>query len=161
MRNTFVIAAVVLLSASGGWYYFSREDGGEAATEKMEKQEVALAGSLEAPLLDFNANDYEAALGSEKLIVLYFYANWCPICKAEFPKMQDAFNELPDGSNVVGFRINYNDNETDSYEQDIAREFGVAYQHTKVFIKNGERVLKAPDSWEKERYLSEIGKFTN
>ncbi|PIQ91427.1 MAG: hypothetical protein COV70_03830 [Parcubacteria group bacterium CG11_big_fil_rev_8_21_14_0_20_39_22] len=113
-----------------------------------------LAGSS-APLLDFKEEDYEKAILSDKLVVLYFYANWCPICRAEFPKMQAAFNELQ-SSEVIGFRVNYNDNQTDDYEENLAREFGVAYQHTKVFIKNGERVLKSPESWEQSRYISEI-----
>ncbi len=113
-----------------------------------------LAGT-KAKLIDFNKTDYDQALSSGQLVVLYFYANWCPLCKAEFPKMQATFNEL-DTDGVIGFRVNYNDNETDEYEKDLARQFGVAYQHTKVFLKNGTRILKAPDSWEKSRYLTEI-----
>jgi len=34
----------------------------------------------------------------------------------------------------------------------------VGYQHTKVFLKNGKRILKAPDSWDKDRYMFEINK---
>lgn len=120
---------------------------------------VVLAGNV-APLLDFNKADYDTALASDKLVALYFYANWCPICRAEFPKMQNAFDQLQD-DNVVGFRVSYNDNETDDSEKDLAREFGVSYQHTKVFLKNGERVLKSPETWEENRYLNEIAKYTN
>lgn len=124
----------------------------EESTMKYER--AVLAGSA-ARLLDFTKADYDAALKTDKLIVLYFYANWCPICKKEFPKMQEAFNELST-DDVIGFRVNYNDNETDAVEKGLAREFGVAYQHTKVFLKNGVRILKSPESWEKDRYLSEI-----
>lgn len=116
-----------------------------------------LAGST-SPLLDFVKADYDQARSSGKLIVLYFYANWCPICREEFPKMQSAFNELA-GDRVIAFRVNYNDSDTDDAERDLARQFGVAYQHTKVFLKNGMRVGKYPDSWSKERYLSEINKL--
>ena len=118
---------------------------------------TVLAGSS-SPLIDFNKSDYEAALRSNKLVVLYFYANWCPICKAEVPKLVSAFNELKSDA-AVGFRVNYNDNETDADERNLAREFGVAYQHTKVFIKKGVRVLKSPETWEKDRYLAEINKL--
>lgn len=114
-----------------------------------------IAGSA-APLIDFNQADYERALASDKLIVLYFYANWCPICAEETrDALYPAFNDLttPD---VVGFRVNFNDSETDAAEEALAREFGIAYQHTKVFLKNGERKLKSPESWTKDRYLSEI-----
>jgi len=68
-----------------------------------------------------------------------------------------AFNELDtDGVEVIGFRVNYKDSATNENEESLAREHGVAYQHTKVFVKNGERILKAPDGWDKDRYLEEI-----
>lgn len=116
-----------------------------------------LAGTT-SPLLAFTKSDYDKALASNKLVVLYFYANWCPTCRAEFPKAEAAFRELT-GTGVVGFRVNFNDNETDSDETSLAREFGVAYQHTKVFVKNRERVLKSPETWETDRYLQEIARY--
>lgn len=60
---------------------------------------------------------------------------------------------------VIGFRVNYNDNQTDNDECNLAREFGVAYQHTKIFVKNGTRILKSPEGWNKDRYLIEINKY--
>lgn len=72
--------------------------------------------------------------------------------------MQSAFNQLAT-DRVIGFRVNYNDNETDAAENSLASEFGVAYQHTKVAIKNGQRVLKSPESWDQARYLTEINKL--
>lgn len=185
LLTTLVILVVIL--AIGGIYYYnsfspenknmmSDEESMMEDTEHMTSEDDAMTedsgstmmGDLEfagqvlagdkSPLLNFNESDYQKALETDKLIVLYFYANWCPICRVEFPKMQSAFNSLA-GDEVVAFRVNYNDNETDSFEESLAREFGVAYQHTKVFVKNGERVLKSPESWNKDRYLAEIEKF--
>ncbi len=141
-------------------YLEKTDEAGNVVLDKngdMSFSGEVLAGSS-APLLVFNQSDYEKALASDKLIVLYFYANWCPICRAEFPLMESAFNDL-NTDKVVGFRVNYNDNETSENEENLARQFGVAYQHTKVFVQNGERVLKAPDSWDKTRYLDEINNF--
>jgi thiol-disulfide isomerase/thioredoxin len=115
---------------------------------------AVLAGTR-AALLDFNQADYQVALQSNKLVALYFYANWCPICQAEFPMMQNAFNQL-NTDQVIGFRVNFNDNQTDDAERALAREHGVAYQHTKVFVKNGQRILKSPESWDEARYLREL-----
>ncbi len=131
--------------------------GGKIASNSFIGQ--MLAGS-QSPLLDFTKADYDMALKTDKLVVLYFYANWCPICKAEFPIMQKTFNELATDQ-VIGFRVNYKDDQTDSDEVSIAREFGVAYQHTKVFVKNGERILKSPEGWDGTRYASEINKALN
>ena len=116
-----------------------------------------LAGNR-APLLDFVKEDYQQALKSDKLIVLYFFASWCPICKKEVNEaLVPAFNDL-NRDDVIGFRVNFNDNDTNKNEKELAKEFGVVYQHTKVFLKNGERVLKSPESWEKGRYGQEIEK---
>jgi len=125
--------------------------------ETMMKYSGAVLAGTSAPLLDFTKADYDAALKTDKLVALYFYANWCPTCKAEFPIMQEAFNELSTDK-VIGFRVNYNDDQTDNDEKNLAKEFGVAYQHTKVFVKNGQRILKSPESWDDKRYDMEISK---
>lgn len=179
MNKNIIIGAVVVVLLLIGGAYFYLQDGQEVDDAMMEDDEMmmekddavmqeedammektssyqgtVLAGTT-APLLDFTKADYDAAVASDKLVVLYFYANWCPICRAEFPKMEDAFNQLT-SENVIGFRVNFNDNETDDFEKDLARQYGVAYQHTKVLVKNGEQVLKSPESWEQARYLEEI-----
>lgn len=164
---------------AGGIYYFITDervrdvknpppDSAAAATgtgETVEKEKQsaegytgALLAGASAPLLDFVKSDYEKAKASDKLVVLYFYANWCPICKVEVANaLYPAFNELTD-ERVIAFRVNYNDSDTDADEMALAREFGVGYQHTKVFLKDGKRILKSPEGWDKARYLSEINK---
>ncbi len=141
-----------------------KEDAMMESSESMmmEKDTLSFSGTVLAgsatKLYDYTEADYTKAVASDKLVVLYFYANWCPTCKEEVANaLYPAFNDM-NAKNVVAFRVNYNDNETDDSEKELAREFGVAYQHTKVFVKNGERVLKSPESWNKDRYFSEIEK---
>ena len=122
----------------------------------MDYSGSVLAGSS-SPYLEYNKEDFDKAIAENKIIVLYFYANWCPTCKAEESETYAAFDEL-DNSNVVGFRVNYKDSETDSDEAELAKKYGITYQHTKIILKDGERVLKAPDSWKKDRYIEEINK---
>lgn len=126
----------------------------EIIAEKSSYKGKVLAGTT-SKYLDFNKADYDNALKENKKILLYFYANWCPICKAEQPNTFAAFDELND-SDLIGFRVNYRDSETDADEEALAKEFGVSYQHTKVILKDGQKVLKAPDSWNKQRYLDEL-----
>ena len=108
---------------------------------------TVLAGKS-APILDYNKADYDMAIASDKLVVLYFYANWCPTCKKETETaFYPAFNELTTDK-VVGIRIDFKDSNTDKNEEDLARQYGIPYQHTKVFVRGGKQILKAPDGWE-------------
>lgn len=118
---------------------------------------AVIAGTLAAsPLLDFTQTDFEQARAGGKLVVLYFYANWCPICREETANALYPFFNALTGDDVVGFRVNFNDNQTDANERALAREFGIAYQHSKVFLRNGVRTLKSPESWDRARYEREV-----
>ncbi len=162
--NSTLVFEVELLEVDGKGAMMEAEKVSDIKEQgaMMKKEEDAtmvykgavLAGK-QAKVLDFNKADYDAALKSNNLVVLYFYATWCPLCKLEIPKLYESFNQLSTDK-VVGFRVNYNDDDTDDAEKALAREFGVAYQHTKVFVKNGKRVLKSPESWDTQRYISEI-----
>ena len=153
-----ILTIIIILGTLGGgiaYYKKVEKDNAPVATPLSTYSTNPEGQQVRSNLLDFNKDDYDQAFKSDKLIVLYFYANWCPICKAEFPLMVEAFNEL-NTDKVIGFRVNFNDNQTDENEEELAREYGVAYQHTKVFIRNGERIGKWPDGWDKNRYLLEI-----
>ncbi len=131
----------------------------EQKEESMMQKETSgklLAGTT-TEYREFTKTGYEQALAQGKTVLLYFYASWCPLCKAEQQEAHAAFNEA-NYPNIIGFRVNYKDSDTDAAEEALAKEFGISYQHTKVILKNGERVLKAPDSWDKKRYLEEINK---
>lgn len=80
---------------------------------------------------EYNETDYFAARKAGKPILLYFYANWCPTCARQEPVIVEMMNSADSKyDNIVAFRVNYNDNETDDDERKLARDFGVRYQHT-------------------------------
>ena len=92
--------------------------------------------------------------------MLYFYATWCPLCKEELKDLYAAFNDI-EKENIIAFRVNYKDGETQKEEKQLAKEFGVAYQHTKIFIKDGERIHKTPETWNKVQYDEEVIRIFN
>lgn len=77
----------------------------------------------------------------DKKRVLFFYANWCPVCKPADESFRVNENKIPE--DVVVIRVNYNDSETDQEEKDLAKKYGISYQHTYVQIDaNGNEVSK-------------------
>lgn len=128
------------------------------ASDSGSSQMISLNGNILAgstsPYVEFNEADYQAALASGKTVVLYFYASWCPSCKAEQPETYAAFESLNEPQ-VIGFRVNYKDGESKA-EQDLAREFGVSTQHTKVILRNGEQITKSISIWNRDKYINEI-----
>jgi thioredoxin 1 len=114
----------------------------------------------ESTYVGYTHEAYTQAQADGKVIFLEFYANWCPSCRVQEPILKQAFSELGD-PNVAGFRVNYNDSETDDDERDRAREFGISYQHTHVIIDTeGNPVTKSLSLWQKDTVLQEIQKVT-
>lgn len=78
---------------------------------------------------------------ADKRRVLYFYANWCPICKPADQNFKTNQNLIPEDVTII--RVNYNDTDTDQEEKDLAKKYAVTYQHTFVQIdKSGMEVTK-------------------
>lgn len=95
----------------------------------------------ESPYVPFSQAAFDAAKASGKKIFLNFYANWCPICKAAEPKVTGGFAQC-NNSDIVGFQVNYNDNQTDADELALAQTYNVTYQHTYVYVdSDGQSVL--------------------
>ena len=116
-----------------------------------------LAGNP-TPYLSFTKADYQKALKEGKVIFLDFYANWCPVCRAEAPEIHAGFDML-DNDQIVGFRVNFNDSETDEDEKALAKEFEIPYQHTKVILQNGKEILQDGNTWDKNKLIEELSKF--
>ncbi len=137
------------------------------AGEMMEEDNAMMSGGYQGthlagtttPYLAYTKADYEKALAENKVILLYFYASWCPICKAE-QKVTTAFFDSLDRQDVVGFRVNFKDSDTDADEEALAKEFGIPYQHTKVILKDGNQALKSLEQWNQKDYEEALASVT-
>ncbi len=78
---------------------------------------------------------------SGKRRVIFFYASWCPTCKSADVSFTQNESKIP--SDLTLIRVNYNDPDTDQEEKDLAKKYGITYQHTFVQIDStGKEVTK-------------------
>lgn len=106
----------------------------------------------------FTLAAYNAAKAAGRPILLYFYANWCPLCRPQEPVNVDLFGDpgiLPLG--IAGFRVNYNDDETDDDERALARQLGVNYQHTFITVaRDGKEKWRTTGTQNREQLVSQL-----
>ncbi len=82
---------------------------------------------------DYSAAAVTEAQSNGKYVLLFFYADWCPTCKVQDPIMTDLFNSLPEDSNVVAFRTDYDT------EKELKKQYSITLQHSFVLLApNGE-----------------------
>lgn len=164
------LTLVAILLAVGGFVYYKGnvKDGGVVVEEKkspgsdktigQDTGNAKVLSGTASVYQEFTPEDYEKAKRENKVIVLNFYATWCPVCRGEAPAIESAFKALED-ERVIGFRVNFNDNETDEAEKKLAQEFAVPYQHTKIIITEGKEVYRTGDPVTKEELLETINKY--
>ncbi len=109
-------------------------EGEKVEEDAMEKDAEEPASVSEATYEPFTQSAYDAAKAAGKPILLNFYANWCPTCRAQEPRTEALFTNKQAPKGIAAFRVNYNDSETDASEKAIAKAFGVTYQHTYVYF---------------------------
>lgn len=168
MKKIIIGLALVLALGIGAWFILSSNKSQDLSnnsntvspTQKSQIENsygTVIAGSS-SPFVEFTREGYEKALADGKIIFLNFYANWCPVCRVEVPIIDSGFNGLTSGR-IVGFRVNFKDSDTDEDENNLAKEFNVPYQHTKIFLVNGQEVDRYPNQWNKEDFDAAFSKY--
>ena len=80
--------------------------------------------------LEYTAQAFDSDKNKKR--VLYFYANWCPTCRPADAEFNANVSKFP--KDLVLFRVNYNDSDTDDTEKALAVKYGITYQHTFVQV---------------------------
>jgi len=85
--------------------------------------------------IDYSAQSLATAQAEGKKPVLFFWAAWCPYCKAANEEFNANLGNIP--SDVVLLKINYDT------ESALKTKYGITYQHTFVQVDaNGNQVTK-------------------
>ena len=144
MKNPLIVVVVIAILFIVGVSIFTlsqkpRPDSdSQIETDEMIMDDGTIMDKDEHQTMMSDQNRYVVyskktlAKASDKRRVLYFYANWCPICRPADANFKENVGRIP--QDLVLIRVNYNDSDTDQEEKDLAQKYGITYQHTFVQI---------------------------
>jgi thiol-disulfide isomerase/thioredoxin len=94
------------------------------------------AGSMERMngFKPYTADAFKAAMAAGKTTVLFFHAPWCPVCKAQEPKVTAHLNG--DARDVVAFKVDYDSNTA------LRKELAVEKQSTLIMYQGKTEVAR-------------------
>lgn len=138
MNTKILIGIIIITIIGGGIFVVSQSNHSSPTVSKNTTKQEEAPGSINAPAQTASGQRYvvysKSALNQavNKRRVLFFYANWCPICRPIDVEFKQNESKIP--QDVVVIRVNYNDSETSQEAKNLAQKYGVAYQHTFVQI---------------------------
>lgn len=164
MKQNLIILLVIVVIVGGGAFFLQNTNKSNSVTQgkdaMMEQQPTPTSGEGMMKKDTVTAGQYvpftKGVLDTakDKKRVLFFYANWCPTCKPADEDFTNNVNNIP--QNVVIVRVNYNDSDTDQDEKDLAKKYGITYQHTYVQIDTAGNEVKKWNGGKLEELLENI-----
>jgi len=110
-----------------------------------------LAASAWAGELPYEKAAFDKALADGKPVIVDFFADWCPTCKAQKPHVQSLLSE-PKMKHVTLFIADYDK------EKDLKKTLRVTQQSTFVVFKGGKEVGRSTGQTAKEDLAALFGK---
>lgn len=159
-KYTFLIVALVLLGGGFKLYNFIQNGSGprdlmiqnDTSTANLQPEFDENKTIISSRYIHYSPEALEQTKTTRR--VLYFYANWCPTCRPADASFSENSDMIPDDVTVI--RVNYNDTETDGSEKELARKYGITYQHTFVQIGPNNEELAKWNGGDIDQLLSKI-----
>lgn len=144
MNKLIIVGFIVLIVGAGGFLVLKQSDPAtyEVAIDsdsKMSAENITQGEKLESRYVEYSNIVLENTSSTRR--ILFFYASWCPTCRPTDANLKANEDKIPEDVTVI--RVNYNDPETDQGEKDLAKKYGITYQHTFVQIdSSGQEIVK-------------------
>lgn len=157
MKNQTMIIGVIVVMAVIGFGAYTFSQNASKSDSMMKKDETVMQKDVQdsegetmvkktddvmmsdSRYVEYSKAALEKAASNRR--VLFFYASWCPTCKPADANFTQNASKIPEDVTLI--RVNYNDPETNQEEKDLAKKYGITYQHTFVQIDStGKEVVK-------------------
>lgn len=132
MKPVVIGILFIVLVLSAGIVVFTRRVPANLNVATTTYPEATSDTSLDR-YVPYTAENFARASALKR--VLYFHADWCPICVPLDKEFSSMMNKIP--TEVVVFKVNYD------RDQDLKKNYAITYQHTFVQIDaQGNEVTK-------------------
>lgn len=122
-----LLATLLSLSGCGSSSQTSSTENSTASQVSADAKHTVI------PLSEFSLEHYRG-----KVVVLNFWASWCPPCKAEMPDLDTLSQELRERDDVVFLSINLTDGGRETVEKAEAYLIENGFSFDVVMDTNGE-----------------------
>jgi len=161
-----IVSAAVIIIVAAGAYMFTqntskssdtmmktdqtmmpKDEKSSQTTDMMEEDK-----KVDSAYIEYTKSAFENSSANRR--VLFFYASWCSTCKPADASFMQNMNKIPEDVTLI--RVNYNDPDTDQEEKDLAKKYGVTYQHTFVQIDSSGKEITKWNGGQIDELLSQI-----
>lgn len=154
-KNLLIVLVILVILIGGGFLFFRPKSTGSPTEPRSTSQPRNPEGVINKEVESSNyklysKTEYEKALAEKKITMLYFTANWCPICREQEPVNMEALKSLEEDKDIIAFRVHILDSETTKETEALAEKYDISYQHTTVII--------GPDGEVKTDYIGPLTK---
>lgn len=101
--------------------------------------------------LEITDSNFQEVIGSDKLVVIDFWAEWCGPCRMVGPIVEELATEY-EGKAIIG-KVDVDSND------EITSKYGIRNIPTILFLKNGELVDKQVGAAQKSVLAEKIDKL--
>src|SRR3989338_11334857 len=150
-RNILIVVGVVVLALGGGGLFIVSQQKSGSEDVVIKKSEDSMMKD-DARYIEYSKTVLDQAV--DKRRVLYFYASWCPVCRPADADFKQNSSKIPEDTVVI--KVNYNDPDTDQEEKDLAKKYGITYQHTFVQIDAQGKEIAKWNGGQTDELLSKI-----
>lgn len=153
MKISIIVSIVIAVLTIGGVLFFLKKENTPLNPTTLNKEtDLPLPSNTQSRYIEYSDGVLENNLDNNR--ILFFYANWCPTCRPVNKEISENSDRIPEGFVVI--RTNYNDDETDKNEEQLANKYNVSYQHTFVELDKNNDVIQIWNGGDFTTLLSKI-----